>query len=53
MPRLLIEVKYLYIQSMIRCPPGQLEHPMSKVKKITKDNNHPSHNLFTPLSARR
>jgi hypothetical protein len=24
-----------------------------KVKKIIKDNNHPSHCLFTPLSSRR
>jgi hypothetical protein len=40
-------------QGQTTCPPGHLQHPMSQAKKIIKDNNHPSHCLFTPLSSRR
>ena len=35
------------------CPPGHLQHPMSQEgKKIIKDNNQPSHCLFTQLLSR-
>jgi hypothetical protein len=49
------------VQSVKRITGGKLSVPQDtystqchrKAKKIIKDNNHPSHCLFTPLSSRR